>query len=85
MDRHGLLARIATETIMPTLASLKALVARWQAYRLTIQELAQLSDRELDDIGLHRCDIPAVARRACDRLTADPAPHAVRRPRHALA
>lgn len=70
---------------MHLIAALKARLAYWQAYRLTLDELARLSDRELDDIGLRRADIPAVARHACDRALMGTAPHAVPRPRHAVA
>lgn len=31
-------------------------------YRETVRELSRLSDRELDDLGINRVDIPAVAR-----------------------
>ncbi len=37
------------------------------AYRRTVRELQQLSDRELDDLGIARRDIPAIARRAVHR------------------
>jgi uncharacterized protein YjiS (DUF1127 family) len=36
----------------------------WRRYRLCLRELAQLSDRELSDIGLSRSDIPFVASKA---------------------
>jgi uncharacterized protein YjiS (DUF1127 family) len=35
----------------------------WNDARLTRKSLSSLSDRELDDIGLHRGDIDAVAGR----------------------
>jgi uncharacterized protein YjiS (DUF1127 family) len=34
------------------------------AYRQAVSELSALSDRNLADIGIARCDIPAVAREA---------------------
>ncbi|MGP6087071.1 DUF1127 domain-containing protein [Antarctobacter jejuensis] len=37
--------------------------AAWNDARLTRNSLSTLTDRELDDIGLHRGDIEAVARR----------------------
>lgn len=43
------------------------LVARWRAwrsYRATVAALSALTDAELDDIGVTRGDIRAVARRA---------------------
>lgn len=47
--------------------SLKILAEKlneWRRYRLSRRELAQLSDRELADIGLSRSEIAFVARRA---------------------
>ncbi|MFO1068768.1 MAG: DUF1127 domain-containing protein [Geminicoccaceae bacterium] len=47
--------------------SLFARVLAWldeqRRYRRTVDELAQLSDRELSDIGLSRAEIDHVARR----------------------
>ncbi|WP_193141486.1 MULTISPECIES: DUF1127 domain-containing protein [unclassified Meridianimarinicoccus] len=37
---------------------------RRATYRVTINELSVLSDRDLNDLGLSRSDIPAVAREA---------------------
>ena len=42
-----------------------ALVAKfndWRSYRRTVRELAGLTDRELNDIGISRAEISAVAR-----------------------
>jgi len=36
----------------------------WRTYRSTYEELMQLSNRELADLGISRSDIPAIARRA---------------------
>jgi uncharacterized protein YjiS (DUF1127 family) len=33
----------------------------WKRYELAVQELSQLSDRELADIGITRSDIPRIA------------------------
>ncbi|RST87035.1 DUF1127 domain-containing protein [Aquibium carbonis] len=35
----------------------------WRRFRSAIDELSRLSNRELDDIGITRADIPHVARR----------------------
>lgn len=43
--------------------SLKQSFNNWRQYRNTCNELYQMSDRELNDIGLARADIPFVARR----------------------
>jgi uncharacterized protein YjiS (DUF1127 family) len=36
----------------------------WRRYRETVNELGKLSTRELNDLGIHRADIPFVARRS---------------------
>ncbi|MEZ5811295.1 MAG: DUF1127 domain-containing protein [Rhizobiaceae bacterium] len=36
----------------------------WRRYRNTVDELSRLSNRELNDLGISRGDIPYVARRA---------------------
>lgn len=39
----------------------------WRRYRETVNELSQLSTRELNDLGISRGDIPYVARQARQR------------------
>ncbi|MBP1887016.1 MULTISPECIES: DUF1127 domain-containing protein [Sinorhizobium] len=36
----------------------------WRKYRQTCNELGRMSDRELNDLGIGRSDIPYVARQA---------------------
>ena len=36
----------------------------WRRYRETVSELSRLSNRELQDLGISRGDIPHVARRS---------------------
>ena len=36
----------------------------WRKYRDTYNELMRLSQRDLDDLGINRVDIPAIARQA---------------------
>jgi uncharacterized protein YjiS (DUF1127 family) len=43
------------------ITSILAAVHRWLRYRGTLQELSRLTDRELNDLGIHRSDIPGVA------------------------
>ena len=38
-------------------------VNAWRRYRDAVRELSQLSDHELSDIGIRRCDIEFVVRR----------------------
>lgn len=47
------------ETIRSTVARLQA----WNDVRITRKSLAALSDHELADIGIERCDIDAVAKK----------------------
>ena len=44
------------ETIMTKLWN------RWNCYRKTVRELEKLTARDLADIGISACDIPAIAR-----------------------
>ena len=39
-------------------------VAKFRLYRETLEELTQLTDRELEDLGLHRSILADVARTA---------------------
>ena len=43
-------------------------LASYRAYRRTLDELSQLSDRDLADMGLHRSTIADVARDAAARV-----------------
>lgn len=36
----------------------------WRRFRNTCDELNRLSNRELDDLGISRSDIPSVARKS---------------------
>ena len=60
--------QISTETLGRRIRSITADIARHYAqrrlYRQTVQELAALSPRELDDLGLSRSDITRVARQS---------------------
>ena len=47
------------ETIRSAISSLFSGFTQRSVYNRTYNELSRLSDRELEDIGLHRCDIKA--------------------------
>ena len=47
--------------IRTTLIKLESSVIWYRQYRATVQELSALSNRELDDIGVARSDIPKIA------------------------
>ncbi|MQT11633.1 DUF1127 domain-containing protein [Segnochrobactrum spirostomi] len=36
----------------------------WRKYRDTYEQLMQLNNRELDDLGISRSEIPSIARRS---------------------
>lgn len=63
---------IATQVAMQTehttmarkVSSLYDNFRRWRRYRTTVRELEQLSNRELNDLGIHRSQIHSVARQA---------------------
>ncbi len=41
----------------------------WKRFRESVRELERLTDRELNDLGISRCDIPDVVRQGA-RLSA---------------
>jgi len=49
---------------MQFLSMLDLTFRRWQRYNEVRRELATYTDRELEDMGLNRSDIPGVAREA---------------------
>lgn len=59
---------LAGTTLAQRVADLRATVgervARYRVYRQTMLELANLSDRDLADLGVHRADIRGIARDA---------------------
>lgn len=57
----------AVSSITSFLGGLVATVVSWNDSRLTRNALASLSDRELEDIGLIRGDIEAVAQSTLNR------------------
>ena len=49
---------------MIPLKSISEKLAAWRRYRDAVRELSELSDRELDDIGIRRGDIEFIVRRS---------------------
>ena len=49
---------------MNTFKRISAKLEAWRRYRDTVSELSQFSDHELCDIGIPRCDIEDIVRRA---------------------
>jgi uncharacterized protein YjiS (DUF1127 family) len=54
---------------MTSLKSITEKLSAWRRYREAVRELSQLTDRELDDIGVRRGDIPFIAAGAARRAT----------------
>jgi uncharacterized protein YjiS (DUF1127 family) len=47
------------------MASIKVIsrkLSAWRRYREAVRELSRMSDHELGDIGISRCDIESIAR-----------------------
>jgi uncharacterized protein YjiS (DUF1127 family) len=63
-DGHGIGAVGAQKQgVFPMFVSwILAKVRAWLSYRETVRELSQLTDRELDDLGIARFEIEGVAR-----------------------
>ena len=55
-------ARSLVARVLSVLKSTRATWARNTAYKRTFNELDRLSNRELADIGIRRCDIEDIAR-----------------------
>ena len=47
---------------MTSLKTISEKLSSWRRYREAVRELSQLSDRELDDIGISRGDIEFIVR-----------------------
>ena len=46
-----------------TIKDITTKLAAWRRYRESVRDLSRLTDRELNDLGIGRSDIEAVARR----------------------
>jgi uncharacterized protein YjiS (DUF1127 family) len=51
-----------TKPTKPMLSPFIRFIQKWKQYGRDVQELSFLSDRELADIGITRCDIRRIAR-----------------------
>ena len=49
---------------MSMIRKMAARLGQWRSCRRTMHELEDLNDRELNDLGICRADIPQVARNA---------------------
>ena len=55
---------------MSPLKTISEKLNAWRRYREAVRELSQLSDRELNDIGIRRGDIEYVVRRSAESKAA---------------
>ena len=52
----------AVDSSSNLVARARKALADYRVYRATVQELSQLTDRELADLGIHRSSINGIAR-----------------------
>ncbi len=64
MLRRGRPAPAGNGVPMSPLKTISEKLAAWRRYREAVRELSQLSNRELDDIGIRRGDIEFIVRRS---------------------
>ena len=50
------------------LSRIQILIKRYKAYQTARQELSSLSDRDLSDIGIARCDIDRVSWQTAENI-----------------
>ncbi|MGB8623343.1 MAG: DUF1127 domain-containing protein [Paracoccaceae bacterium] len=55
-------------TLRNALSNFRARRAQRAAYVNTLKELEMLDDRELADLGIHRIEIPRIAREAAETI-----------------
>jgi uncharacterized protein YjiS (DUF1127 family) len=51
------------------LKRIAAAIRKHNRYNRTVRELSYLSDRDLADLGINRCDIPNIANRVTREIT----------------
>ena len=47
--------------LLTLISSISRAFKRWREYRTTVYELNMLSNRDLQDLGINRCDIEFIA------------------------
>jgi len=53
--------------MLKVMSTIHAYLKSWEKYRRAVSELSKLSDRDLADIGISRCDIQTVAKESAQR------------------
>jgi uncharacterized protein YjiS (DUF1127 family) len=49
--------------LLTLIANIQKAIKKYMEYRTTVYELNRLTDRDLNDLGIHRCDIEFIARK----------------------
>jgi uncharacterized protein YjiS (DUF1127 family) len=62
MRTPGVKRRRKKRSLLMFVSWILAKIRAWMSYRETVRELSQLTDRELDDLGISRFEIDGVAR-----------------------
>jgi uncharacterized protein YjiS (DUF1127 family) len=64
MGRRQTRLKLEKESQMASIKIISQKLANWRRYRHAVRELSSLTDRELADIGISRCDIQSIAHEA---------------------
>jgi uncharacterized protein YjiS (DUF1127 family) len=58
--------------LITLIANIQRAFKKYMEYRTTVYELNRLTDRDLTDLGIHRCDIEFIARKHSMNKFGDP-------------
>jgi uncharacterized protein YjiS (DUF1127 family) len=57
--------------LLTLIANIQRAFKKYMEYRTTMYELGRLTDRDLIDLGIHRCDIEFIARNHSNKKFGD--------------
>ena len=58
--------------LLTLIANINKAIKKYLEYRTTVYELNRLTNRDLADLGIHRCDIEFIARKHSATKFGDP-------------
>ena len=58
--------------LLTLVANVQRAIKKYMEYRTTVYELNRLTNRDLADLGIHRCDIEFIARKHSATKFGDP-------------
>lgn len=58
--------------LLTLVANVQRAIKKYMEYRATVYELHRLTDRDLADLGIHRCDIEYISRKHSATKFGDP-------------